>query len=63
MKYAADVSVTVEAKDQEEAWQKIDDIISQVLEVHPDVIAWNSGEPFEVDDDDLDLAADEAGVG
>ena len=63
MKYAAEVSVTVEAADEQEAWEKIDEIVSENLNTNPAVIHWSVSEPFEVDDDYLDLAADEAGVG
>ena len=53
MKYAADVSVTVEAVDEQEAWEKIGDILSQVLDTHPDVVLvhWSVGARFADDDD------------
>ena len=52
MKYTAEVSITVEARDDQEAWEKIDEIVSENLNAHPAVIHWSMGEPFETDDDD-----------
>ena len=51
MKYTADVSVTVEALDNEDAWKKIGDILSLILDTNPDVVSWSVGETFEDDDD------------
>ena len=56
MKYAAEVGVTVEAADEQEAWEKINEIVSENLNTNPAVIHWSVSELFEVDDDDLDLA-------
>lgn len=56
MKYTAEVNVTVEAQDELEAWEKIDEIVSENLNTNPAVIHWSVSEPFEVDHDDLDLA-------